>query len=76
MIAIGSHLALSTLVRGAALSFIVSSAVLFAVGRICFFRGYHRGASARSFGIVTTALPSQLAITLSLVLLAREAMAG
>lgn len=76
VIAIGSHLVLSTLVSGAALSFIVSTALLFAVGRICFYRGYRRGAAARSFGLVTTALPGLLAIALSLVLLTREAVAG
>lgn len=50
-------LALATVKGEAPLAFIVGMVVLFAVGRITFWRGYPRGSPGRAFGVVTTALP-------------------
>lgn len=50
-------LALATLEGEAPLAFIVGMVVLFAIGRITFWRGYPRGSPGRAFGVVTTALP-------------------
>ncbi|MFZ3141268.1 MAG: MAPEG family protein [Polaromonas sp.] len=74
-IAIGSHLVLSTLVAGPALSLIVVATALFAVGRITFYRGYPRGAAARAFGMVTTVIPTMVILGLCLVSLARIGIA-
>lgn len=61
VIAVGAHLALSTLVYGPALSFIPAAVFLFAIGRITFLLGYPYGAGARAFGMVMTTLPSIVA---------------
>ncbi|CAL8973918.1 MULTISPECIES: MAPEG family protein [Rhodoplanes] len=50
-------LALATVEGEAPLAFIVGMVVLFAIGRITFWRGYPRGSPGRAFGVVTTALP-------------------
>lgn len=50
-------LALATVQGEAPLAFIVGMVVLFAIGRITFWRGYPRGSPGRAFGVVTTALP-------------------
>lgn len=57
-IAVGTHLALATLIEGPALSLIVGAVALFAIGRITFLAGYHKGAGGRAFGMVTTVLPA------------------
>lgn len=56
--AAGAHLAMATLIGGAALALIPGAALLFAIGRITFLRGYRHGAGARAFGIVTTVMPT------------------
>lgn len=73
-IAVGSHIVLATLVSGPALSSIVVATVLFGIGRISFYRGYPHGAAARAFGLVTTTLPSLLALLLSVVLMLQRSM--
>lgn len=73
-VAIGSHIVLSTLISGAALSLIVVATVLFGIGRISFYRGYPHGAASRAFGLVTTALPGLIAFGLSIVLIALKVM--
>lgn len=50
-------MALATVNGEAPLAFIVAMVVLFAIGRITFWRGYPRGSPGRAFGVVTTALP-------------------
>src|SRR3546814_5164799 len=50
-------MALATVDGEAPLSFIVAMVVLFAIGRITFWRGYPRGSPGRAFGVVTTGLP-------------------
>ena len=72
-VAIGLHLVLSTLFVGPALSLIVVAVVLFAIGRITFYRGYPRGAAARAFGMVTTVIPTLVILALCLVALAKAA---
>ena len=56
--AVGAHLALATLLEGAALSLIPAAVVLFGIGRLAFLIGYPKGAGARAFGMVTTTLPT------------------
>lgn len=58
VIAVGAHLALATLLSGAALALIPSAIFLFAIGRMTFLRGYPKGAPGRAFGIVMTVLPT------------------
>ena len=50
-------MALATVDGEAPLALIVAMVVLFAIGRITFWRGYPRGSPGRAFGVVTTALP-------------------
>lgn len=50
-------MALASVEGEAPLAFIVGMVVLFAIGRITFWRGYPRGSPGRAFGVVTTALP-------------------
>src|SRR3546814_19365033 len=49
-------MALATVDGEAPLSFIVAMVVLFAIGRITFWRGYPRGSPGRAFGVVTNGL--------------------
>jgi hypothetical protein len=70
VIAIGAHLALATLIEGPALALIVGAVALFMAGRAAFLSGYPRGAGARAFGMVTTALPSILGCLWALGLIA------
>jgi len=56
--AIIGHLALATVEGEAPLAYVLASVALFCLGRATFFIGYPRGAGARAFGIVTTALPT------------------
>lgn len=76
VIAIGSHVAFSTLVSGDALSLVVAATFLFGVGRISFYRGYPRGAAARAFGVVTTVIPGLLAFLASIVLMVVRVVSG
>lgn len=73
-IAIGTQLVFSTLFTGPALSLTVVAVVLFAVGRLSFYRGYPQGAAARAFGMVTTVIPTIVILALCLVALAARAM--
>lgn len=51
-------LALATIEGDAPLAYATASVVLFSFGRLCFARGYPKGAGGRAFGMATTALPS------------------
>lgn len=69
VIAVGAHLALSTLLTGPALALIPTAVVLFAIGRVSFLIGYPKGAGGRAFGIATTAIPTVGAYLLAIVLI-------
>ena len=58
VLTVGAYLVLGTLIKGDSLSLVATSAVLFGIGRIFFFQGYPGGAGSRSFGMVTTMLPT------------------
>lgn len=73
--AIGSHLVFSTLFSGPALSLVIVAVVLFAIGRVTFYRAYPRGAAARAFGMVTTVIPTMVIVALSLMKLAKTGFA-
>jgi hypothetical protein len=60
--------ALAAVAGGAWLSLLPVAALLFVVGRILFYRGYHRGAQGRSLGMALTMMPSALGYPLVLVL--------
>lgn len=70
-IAIGTHLALATLIEGRALSLIVGAVVLFTLGRIAFLTGYQNGAGGRAFGMVTTVLPTLAGMAWAATLMVR-----
>lgn len=53
---VGAHLVLASVVGGRWLALLVASDVLFAIGRLSFYRCYSDGAGARAFGMATTAL--------------------
>ena len=74
VIAVAAHLALATLLTGAALAFIPTAVLLFAVGRLTFLIGYPKGAGARAFGMVVTTVPTIAAFTLAIALLIASAV--
>lgn len=74
VLAVGAHLTLATLVSGASLFFIPAAVVLFGVGRLAFWRGYPKGAGARSFGMATTVLPTVIAFAWSIYLIGRNVL--
>lgn len=55
--AVGAIFALASLVAGPVLALLPSAVILFAIGWFTFLRAFSRGAAARAFGMVTTALP-------------------
>lgn len=55
---VGAHLALASAAGGRWLALLLASAILFAIGRLAFYRSYPGGAGARAFGMATTALAS------------------
>jgi hypothetical protein len=57
-LAFGAHLALASVAAGRWLALLVASSILFAIGRLSFYRRYPAGAGARAFGMATTALAS------------------
>lgn len=67
-IALGSHLAFAVFMSGANLALLPSAVILFSVGRLTFLYGYPKGAGARAFGMVVTALPTMLGYLLCIVL--------
>jgi mannose/fructose/N-acetylgalactosamine-specific phosphotransferase system component IID len=68
-LSVGAHLALASIAGGRWLALLVASAILFAIGRLSFYRGYPGGAGARAFGMATTALPSLICYVAALALL-------
>lgn len=67
-----AHLALSTLLSGSALSLVVGAVILFGAGRLCFLKGYSRGARGRAFGLVLTAIPTIAAYVWTVYLVGRN----
>lgn len=55
---VGAHLVLASVTGGRWLALLIASDVLFAIGRLSFYRCYSDGAGARAFGMATTALAS------------------
>ncbi|MFJ5930659.1 MAPEG family protein [Sphingomonas sp. TX0543] len=53
---VGAHLLLASVAGGRWLALLIASDVLFAIGRLSFYRCYSDGAGARAFGMATTAL--------------------
>jgi hypothetical protein len=73
VVAVGAHLALATLLEGAALALIVTAVALFGFGRLAFLVGYSGGAGGRAFGMATTFLPTGAGYALAIGLLAHAA---
>lgn len=65
VVASTSYFALLMFAGEKAMPFIACAAVLFALGRVCFYLGYPRGAGGRAFGMAVTALPSIAALGIS-----------
>ncbi len=60
IIAIGTYAAWCLLMPMSWLSAIPLASLLFAIGRICFFKGYRKGAPPRAFGFALTFYPTVL----------------
>lgn len=58
VLAVGAHLVLATVLRGAELVVIPLLVALYLLGRVSFSLRYSRGAAQRSFGMALTASPS------------------
>jgi uncharacterized membrane protein YecN with MAPEG domain len=56
----GFYLALAAVAGGPWLALIPVAALLFVVGRVLFYLGYHRGAKGRALGMALTMIPSAL----------------
>jgi hypothetical protein len=76
VIAAGAHLALATLLDGAALALIVAAIALFGLGRLTFLIGYSGGAGGRAFGMAATFLPTGAGYALAIGLLLARAVSG
>jgi uncharacterized membrane protein YecN with MAPEG domain len=70
LLATGGYLALATLVGGDGLAVVAVSVVLFAIGRVLFYRGYPRGAAGRALGMTLTMTPTLLIYLAAFALLA------
>lgn len=66
ILTIGAMLAFASLVEGDALALIPVTVIVFAVGRILFYRGYPGGAGSRAFGMGLTLVPGALLLIYSL----------
>lgn len=76
IIAVAAHVALATLLTGAALALIPTAVLLFSVGRIAFLAGNAKGAGARAFGMVVTSAPTFAAFILAISLVIRGPVGG
>jgi hypothetical protein len=76
VIAVGAHLALATLLEGAALVLIPAAVALFGLGRLAFLAGYSGGAGGRAFGMAATFLPTGAGYALAIGLLLARATRG
>lgn len=68
------HLALATLLEGAAMTLIVGAIVLFVLGRATFLAGLRYGSDLRAIGMMITALPNMLCYFVALALLIGRAL--
>jgi hypothetical protein len=73
---VGAHLVLASVAGGRWMALLVSSALLFAVGRLSFYRHYSAGAGARAFGMATTALASLTCYLAAVALLLGRLVGG
>lgn len=73
---VGAHLLLASVAGGRWLALLVGSAVLFAVGRVSFYRCYPGGAGARAFGMATTVLASLTCYLAAVALLIGQLLGG
>lgn len=72
VVACSTIMAWVVLVEGPWLAPVVVAVVLFALGRVLFYRGYPKGASGRAFGMSLTMTPAIVGIPASVVLVAIE----
>ena len=73
---VGAHLLLASVAGGRWLALLVGSAILFAIGRISFYRCYPGGPGARAFGMATTALASLTCYLVAVALLIGRLFGG
>lgn len=73
---VGAHLLLGSIAEGRWLGLLIASPVLFAIGRVSFYRCYSRGAGARAFGMATTALATLTCYSVAAVLIAARLLGG
>ncbi len=69
LLAVGAHLALSSLLESAELVVIPLLVALFCIGRAAFWIGYAGGAASRAFGFGTTFYPTVAAYVLAVILI-------
>jgi hypothetical protein len=69
VLAAGAYLALAAVAGGAWLALIPVAIIIFAAGRILFYRGYRRGAAGRALGMTLTLVPTGLIYLLVLVMM-------
>lgn len=65
VVAFASYFSLLMIAGEKAMPFIACAVLLFAIGRICFYLGYSKGAGGRAFGMAVTALPSLAALAIA-----------
>ncbi|MDF2381818.1 hypothetical protein JMG10_10105 [Nostoc ellipsosporum NOK] len=73
---LGAHLLLASVLGGRWLSLLIASALLFAIGRVSFYRCYPDGAGARAFGMAVTALASLACYVIAVALLIIHLLGG
>lgn len=74
VVALVAHLALATLLEGAAMALIVGAIVLFTIGRATFVAGMRFGADVRALGMMITTLPNVLCYCVAVILLIAQAL--
>lgn len=71
VLAVGVHSAWAVAMPAVWLSAVPAAVALFVIGRVLFWRGYGKGAAARSFGFALTFYPSILMLLAIIVYLVR-----
>jgi len=73
VLAVVTHLALASLLRGREMVLVPLLVTMFCAGRLAFWLGYQRGAGGRALGFGLTFYPNVLALGLAFMLLAIRA---